>query len=140
MHAVHHLLTFCIVLRILEDNYERFKADMDAGAIAPILMEKGVISRSLKDTIIDARSKEEGNEILYEDVFRYGTQDTLMTVCEVAVTGASEKMIALGQFLVEELERGLLNLDVKELIPNFTCKNVLTQKGLEIPLFLDKHA
>ena len=127
------------MLRILQDNCEKFKADMDAGAIAQILMEKGVISRSLQKAITDARSKEEGNDFLYEDVFRYGTQDTLMTVCEVAVTGASQKMVALGQFLVDKLETGLLNLNVKELIPNFTCKNVLTQKGLKTPLFLDKH-
>ena len=113
---------------------------MDARAIAQILMEKGVISRSLQKTITDARSKEEQNDFLYEDLFRYGTQDTLMTVCEVAVTGASEKMVVLRQFLVEELERGLLNLNVKELIPNFTCKNVITQNGLKTPLFLDKHA
>ena len=113
------------MLRILQDNYERFKADMDAGAIAQILMEKGVISRSLQKVITNATSKEERNKILYEDVFRYGTQDILMTVCEVAVTGASQKMVELGQFLVEELERGLLNLNVKQLISNFTCKNVL---------------
>ena len=113
MHVVHHLLSHFVVLMILQDNYERFKADMDAGAIAQILMEKGVISRSLQKAITNARSKEEGNEILYEDVIRYGTQDTLMTVCEVAVTGASQKMVALGQFLVEEMERGSLNLNVK---------------------------
>ena len=128
------------MLRILQDNYERLKADMNAGAIAPILMEKGVISRSLQKAITDARSKEEQNDFLYEDLFRYGTQDILMTVCEVAVTGASQKMVELGQFLVEELERGLLNLNGKELIPNFSCKNVLTQKGLKTPLFVDKHA
>ena len=128
------------MLRILEDNYERFKADMDARAIAKTLMKKGVISKSLEKTIDDARSKEEKNIYLYEDVFKYGTQDTLMTVCEVAVavTGASQ-MVALGQFLMKELKRGLLNLNVKELISNFTCKNVLTQKGLKTPLFLDKH-
>ena len=102
---------------------------MDAGAIAQILMEKGVISRSLQKAITDARSEEERNDFLYQDLFRYGTQDSLMTVCEVAVAGGSQKMMALGQFLVEELERGLLNLNVKERIPNFTCKNVLTQKG-----------
>ena len=113
---------------------------MDAGAIAQILMEKGVIPRSLQEAISDARSKEERNEILYEDLFRYGTQDSLMTVCKVAVTEGSQKMVELGQFLVEELEGGLLNLNVKELIPNFTCKNVLTQNGLKTPLFLDKHA
>lgn len=115
-------VTFCIVLRILQDNYERFKADMEAGDIAPLLMKKGVISRSLQKAIANAESKEEKNNFLYEDLFRYGTQDSLITVCEVAVTRASQTMATLAQFLVEELERGLLNFNVKELIPNYTCK------------------
>ena len=110
-------VTFCIVLRILQDNYKRFKTDMNAGVIAQALMQKGVISKSLEKAITDARSEEEQNDFLYEDLFRYGTQDTLMTVCEVAVTeglrsGSSKKMVELGQFLVEELEKGLLNLNV----------------------------
>ena len=113
---------------------------MDAGAIAQALMEQGIISKSLEKAITDAKSEEEQNDFLYEDLFRYGTQDSLITVCEVAVKGGSQKMAELGQFLVEELEIGLLNLNMKELIPNFTCKNTLTQMGLKTPLFLDKHA
>ena len=100
---------------------------MDAGAIAQVLMEQGVISKSLEKAITDAKSEEEQNDFLYEDLFRYGTQDSLITVCEVAVKGGSQKMAELGQFLVEELERGLLNLNVKELIPTSHVKSINTE-------------
>lgn len=96
-------------------------ADMDARVIAEDLMKKGVISKNLLKAITDARSEKERNDFLYEDLFRYGTLDSLMAVCEVVVTKDSLKMVELGQSMVEELERGLLNLNVKELIPTFTC-------------------
>ena len=108
-----NVLSHFVVLRILQDGYERFRTDMDAGAIAQALMEKGVISKNLLKAITNSRSEEERSDFLYEDLFRYGTQDSLRTVCEVAVTGGSQKMVEVGQSMVEELERGLLNLNVK---------------------------
>lgn len=53
-----------------------------------------------------AKTKEEENELLYNDLLKNGTEDTLMTVCEVDISKAgSQQMVKLGQYLAEEVKR-----------------------------------
>ena len=95
-------------MQVLQANYEKFKTNLDAGAIGQTLAEKGVIMKSLAEAIANAVTREEKNKVLYDDLLRYGTEDTLIAVCEVVICMAhSQEMLALGQSLAEELKRGL---------------------------------
>ena len=95
-------------MQVLQANYEKFKTNLDAGAIGQTLAEMGVIMKSLTEAIATAFTREERNKVLYNDLLQYGTEDTLIAVCEVMIsTAGSQEMLALGQSLAEELKRGL---------------------------------
>ena len=86
-------------------------ADMETEAVVPKLVEEGIILRSVQKAIDDASSREEKNKLLYDDLLKYCTEDTLMTVCKVAIgTVDMKKMVELGQSLANELKRGLFNV------------------------------
>ena len=106
------ILTFLSAVQILEKHQERFVSDIDAKGIAVTLKQESVIPEAIATDIANARSKTEGNKVLYDHLQSQATEDDLKRLFRVcSMEKGYSRMNSCGKDMLEELEqRGKLAL------------------------------
>ena len=96
-------------VEVLECCEKDFIKHMDAHMVLEAPQSKKVIPEHIKRNIIEAATKQEASDILFDYLMSNSTKSSLIALCEAVKTakGASEKMAALGVDMLLKLEQGV---------------------------------
>ena len=96
-------------VEVLESCEEDFIKHMDAQMVLEAPQSKKVISEHIKRKIMEADTRQEANDILFDYLMSNSSKSSLFELSKVVKTakGASEKMAALGKDMLLKLKQGV---------------------------------
>ena len=100
------LINLVAGVEVLESCEKDFIEHIDAQMV---LEAPQLIPEHIKRKIIEAATRQEANDILFDYLVSNSTKSSLFALCEVVkkAKGASEKMAALGEDMLLKLEQGV---------------------------------